>query len=137
MAPQIRMVQSSGTLMVEKIQSTLMHTIPLWKSQMVLALSTQHTMQATKAEKEVSDFTNKLLKENADKLKMASIQSAEASERSVVDLETVQHINESLISALTEVKDIQAQGHQRREEARVELQRLEGELKQALLEPRK
>ncbi len=136
MGPQIRMIQNNDTLMTEKIQTTIINTIPLWKSQMVLALGTHHSQQAIEAERKVTDMTNELLRQNADKLKMATVETAKASERSVVDIETLQHTNESLISTLDEVLKIQTEGAQKRREAEVELRRIEGELKQKLLEVR-
>ncbi len=136
MAPQIRMVQNNNTLMSDKIQSTLVNTIPLWKSQMVLALGLEHSRQAASAQREVTDMTNELLKKNADTLKMATVDIARGSERGVVDIETLQHTNESLISTLDEVLQIQEEGRQKRQEAEQELSRLEGELKQKLLDIR-
>jgi uncharacterized protein YaaN involved in tellurite resistance len=136
MAPQIRLVQGNDTLMAEKIQSTIVNTIPLWKSQMVLALGVAHSTQAAKAQREVTDMTNELLKKNAATLKMASIETAKESERGIVDMETLRTTNESLISTLDEVMRIQTEGHQKRKEAEVELNRIEGELKQKLLSMR-
>ena len=133
-APQIRLVQSNDTLMVEKIQSTVVNTIPLWKSQMVLALGVEHSAQAAAAKREVTDMTNELLKKNAEKLKMATIDTAKESERGIVDMETLKATNESLISTLDEVMHIQQEGRQKRREAEVEMQRLENELKQKLLQ---
>lgn len=133
-APQIRMIQSNDTLMVEKIQSTIVNTIPLWKSQMVLSLGVEHSAQAAKAQREVTDMTNELLKKNAAKLKMATIETAKESERGIVDIETLKTTNESLISTLDEVMHIQQEGRQKRREAEMEMQRLEGELKQKLLQ---
>ena len=136
MAPQIRMIQNNNTLMSDKIQSTLVNTIPLWKSQMVLALGREHSRQAASAQREVADMTNELLKKNADALKMATVDIARESERGVVDIETLQHTNQSLISTLDEVLQIQEEGRQKRQEAERELSRLEGELKQKLLDIR-
>lgn len=136
MAPQIRMIQNNNTLMSDKIQSTLVNTIPLWKSQMVLALGLEHSRQAASAQREVADMTNELLKKNADTLKMATVDIARESERGVVDIETLQHTNQSLISTLDEVLQIQEEGRQKRQEAERELSRLEGELKQKLLDIR-
>lgn len=136
MAPQIRMIQNNDTLMTEKIQTTIINTIPLWKSQMVLALGTHHSQQAIEAERQVTDMTNELLRKNADKLKMATVETAKASERGIVDIETLQHTNESLISTLDEVLQIQTEGVQKRREAEAQLRRIEGELKQKLLEVR-
>ena len=136
MGPQIRMIQNNDTLMSEKIQTSLVNTIPLWKSQMVLALGISHSKQAMEAQRAVSDMTNDLLKKNADMLKMATIETAKESERGIVDIETLQHTNQSLISTLDEVVQIQTEGRQKRQEAEVELRRIEGELKQKLLEVR-
>lgn len=133
-APQIRLVQNSDTLMSEKIQSTIVNTIPLWKSQMVLALGVNHAEQAAKAQREVTDMTNELLRKNAATLKMATIESAKESERGVVDIETLKMTNESLISTLDEVLRIQTEGHQKRQEAEAELNRIENELKAKLLQ---
>ena len=133
MAPQIRLVQNNDTLMSEKIQSTLVNTIPLWKSQMVLALGVSHSEQASKAQREVTDMTNELLKKNAEKLKLATIETAKESERSIVDIETLQATNQSLISTLDEVMTIQQEGRKKRMEAELELNRIEGELKNKLL----
>ena len=135
-APQIRLVQSNDTLMVEKIQSTIVNTIPLWKSQMVLALGVEHSAQAAAAQREVTDMTNELLKKNAAKLKMATIDAAKESERGIVDMETLKMTNESLISTLDEVMRIQQEGRQKRREAETEMHRLEGELKKKLLQMR-
>ena len=134
MAPQIRLVQNNDTLMTEKIQSTLVNTIPLWKSQMVLAIGINHSQQAAKAQREVTDMTNELLKKNAEVLKTATIQTAKESERGIVDMETLKKTNESLITTLDEVVRIQADGRTKRREAEVELSRMEGELKSKLLE---
>lgn len=134
MAPQIRLVQSNDTIMSEKIQSTLVNTIPLWKSQMVLALGINHSTQAAEAQREVTNMTNELLKKNAAVLKMATIETAKEAERSVVDIETLKQTNESLISTLDEVVKIQTEGKQKRREAEAELQRIEGELKNRLLQ---
>ena len=134
MAPQIRLVQSNDTIMSEKIQSTLVNTIPLWKSQMVLALGVSHSTQAARAQREVTDMTNELLKKNAAVLKMATVETAKEAERSIVDIETLKQTNESLISTLDEVVRIQAEGRQKRREAEVELRRIEGELRDRLLQ---
>ena len=133
-APQIRLVQGNDTLMVEKIQSTIVNTIPLWKSQMVLALGVEHSAQAAAAQREVTDMTNELLRKNAEKLKMATIDTAKESERGIVDMETLKATNESLISTLDEVMKIQQEGRQKRHEAEQEMQRLENELKGKLLQ---
>ena len=133
-APQIRLVQSNDTLMVEKIQSTVVNTIPLWKSQMVLALGVEHSAQAAEAQRQVTDMTNELLKKNAEKLKMATIEVAKESERGIVDIETLKKTNENLISTLDEVMKIQQEGRVKRQEAETEMHRMENELKQKLLE---
>lgn len=133
-APQIRLVQSSDTMMVEKIQSTIVNTIPLWKSQMVLALGVTHAEQAAKAQREVSDMTNELLKKNAEVLKTASIESAKESERGIIDMETLKTTNANLISTLDEVMKIQADGREKRRIAEQEMQAMETELKEKLLE---
>jgi uncharacterized protein YaaN involved in tellurite resistance len=134
MGPQTRLLQNNDTLMVEKIQSSLVNTIPLWKSQMVLALGLEHSRQATAAQSAVTNMTNELLKKNADMLKMGTVQTARESERSIVDIETLQHTNEQLISTLDEVLNIQRDGAAKRRAAEVELGRIEGELKQKLME---
>ena len=136
MGPQIRMIQNNDTLMTEKIQTSLVNTIPLWKSQVVLALGINHSKQAMEAQRAVSDMTNELLKKNADMLKVATIETAKESERGIVDIETLQHTNESLISTLDEVMTIQTEGRQKRKDAEAELQRIEGQLRQKLLEVR-
>lgn len=136
MAPQIRMIQNNDTLMSEKIQSTLVNTIPLWKSQMVLALGVAHSQQAAQAQREVTDMTNELLKKNSEALKTATIETARESERGIVDIETLQLTNQNLIQSLDEVVKIQTEGRQKRQAAEVELARIEGELKQKLLELR-
>lgn len=133
MAPQIRLVQGNDTLMSEKIQSTIVNTIPLWKSQMVLALGVTHSEQAARAQREVTDMTNALLRKNAETLKMATIETAKESERGIVDMETLKITNESLITTLDEVLRIQTEGKQKRKEAEVELNRMEAELKNKLL----
>ena len=134
MGPQTRLLQNNDTLMVEKIQSSLVNTIPLWKSQMVLALGLEHSRQATAAQSAVTDMTNSLLKKNADMLKMGTVAVARESERSVVDIETLQHTNEQLISTLDEVLTIQRDGAAKRKAAETELGKIEGELKQKLME---
>ena len=133
-APQIRLVQNNDTLMVEKIQSTIVNTIPLWKSQMVLALGVEHSSQAAAAQRQVNDMTNALLKKNAEKLKMATVETAKESERGIVDMETLKSTNESLISTLDEVMNIQREGRQKRQEAEAELRNMEQELKTKLLQ---
>ena len=137
MGPQTRLLQNNDTLMVEKIQPSLVNTIPLWKSQMVLALGMEHGRQATAAQSAVTEMTNELLKKNADMLKMGTIQTAKEAERSVVDIETLQHTNQQLISTLDEVLNIQREGAQKRKAAEAELGRIEGELRAKLLELRK
>ncbi len=136
MGPQIRLLQNNDTLMSEKIQTSIVNTIPLWKSQMVLALGMTHSQQALEAQQAVTNMTNELLKKNADKLKMATIETAKESERAIVDIETLQHTNETLISTLDEVLQIQTEGKQKRAAAEAELRRIEGQLKQKLLETR-
>ncbi|ERL08709.1 toxic anion resistance protein [Olsenella profusa] len=133
-APQIRLVQSSDAVMAEKIQSTVVNTIPLWKNQMVIALGIEHATQAARAQREVADMTNQLLKRNADQLKVATVESAREAERGVVDIETLRHTNEQLISTLDEVARVQSEGRERRRQAEAELTKIEGELKAKLLE---
>lgn len=133
MAPQIRLVQNNDTLMSEKIQSTIVNTIPLWKSQIVLALGVAHSENAVKVQNEVTNMTNELLKKNAETLKMSTIETAKASERGIVDIETLRQTNESLISTLDEVMKIQEDGRNKRREAEVELQNIEEQLKNKLL----
>ena len=134
MGPQTRLLQNNDTLMVEKIQSSLVNTIPLWKSQMVLALGLEHARQATAAQSAVTDMTNELLKKNAELLKTGTVAAAKEAERSVIDIETLQHTNEQLISTLDEVLTIQREGAAKRKAAEAELGRIEGELKQKLME---
>ncbi len=134
MSPQIRLVQNNDKLMTEKIQSTLVNTIPLWKSQMVLALGVAHSEQAVKAQREVTDMTNELLRRNAEKLKISTIETARESERGIVDMETLRMTNQSLIQTLDEVVKIQDEGRAKRRAAEAEIGRLEGELKQKLLD---
>ena len=134
MAPQIRLIQNNDTTMSEKIQSTLVNTIPLWKSQMVIAIGLDHSSEAAKAEKEVTDMTNALLQKNAEALKLATVESAKQSERGIVDIETLTKTNEMLISTLDEVMQIQAEGRTKRAEAETELERIEDEMKNKLLE---
>lgn len=134
MAPQIRMIQSNDTAMSEKIQSTLVNTIPLWKSQMVLAIGVEHSAQAAKAQREVSDMTNALLKKNAETLKMATVETAKESERGIVDIETLKQTNETLISTLDEVMRIQEDGRTKRREAETELVQIEDAMRKKLLE---
>ena len=136
MGPQTRLLQNNDTLMLEKIQSSLVNTIPLWKSQMVLALGLENSRKATAAQSAVTNATNELLKKNADMLKMGTVAAAKEAERSIIDIETLQHTNQQLISTLDEVMKIQQDGAQKRKEAELELGRIEGELKQKLLELR-
>lgn len=136
MSPQIRLIQSNDTMMAEKIQTSIVNTIPLWKSQMVLALGLEHSRQATAAQSAVTEMTNELLKKNADTLKMGTIATAKEAERSIVDIETLQHTNQQLIESLDEVARIQQEGAAKRREAEAQLGRIEGELKQKLLELR-
>lgn len=133
MAPQIRLVQGNDTVMAEKIQSTIVNTIPLWKSQMVLAIGISHSEQAAKAQRDVTNMTNELLRKNADMLKMATIETAKESERGIVDMETLKYTNASLITTLDEVVRIQAEGKEKRRVAEAELRKLESELKEKLL----
>ena len=132
MAPQIRLVQNNDTLMTEKIQSTLVNTIPLWKSQMLIALGIAHSQEAVKAQNEVSEMTNKMLKQNAENLKMATINTAKESERGIVDIETLTETNQKLIDTLEEVKRIQIEGKEKRAAAQQELRRIETELQKEL-----
>ena len=136
-APQIRLVQNNDTMMVEKIQSTIVNTIPLWKSQMVIALGVEHSTQAAEAQREVADMTNLLLKKNAEKLKLATVETARESERGVVEIETLKATNQALIETFDEVMKIQEEGRQKRKEAEAEMLRMENELKNKLLEIRK
>lgn len=133
MAPQIRMVQASDITMSEKIQSTLVNTIPLWKSQMIIALGVEHSREAAEAQRKVTDLTNDLLKKNAEKLKTATIETAKESERGIIDMETLVATNESLMSTIDEVMKIQQEGREKRREAEGKLVELEDELKQKLL----
>ena len=134
MAPQIRLIQNNDTLMTEKIQSTLVNTIPLWKNQIVLALGINHSKEAMEAEREVSNMTNELLKKNAETLHQATVEVAKESERGIVDIETLQHTNEELIATLDEVLAIQQEGHEKRQAAEAELARIESELHTKMLE---
>jgi uncharacterized protein YaaN involved in tellurite resistance len=133
MAPQIRLVQNNDSLMSEKIQSTIVNTIPLWKSQIVLALGVAHSNNAAKVQNEVTNMTNELLRKNAETLKMSTIQTAKESERGIVDIETLRNTNESLITTLDEVLRIQTEGREKRKAAEVELQNIEEQLKNKLL----
>lgn len=134
MSPQIRLIQNNDTLMIEKIQTSIVNTIPLWKSQMVLALGMHHSQQAMEAQREVTNVTNELLKKNAEKLKMGSIEVAKESERGIVDLETLKETNQKLIDTLEEVRTIQADGRARRREAEKELGKIETELREKLVQ---
>lgn len=134
MAPQIRLLQNNDTMMAEKIQTSIVNTIPLWKSQMVLALGLAHSQQAIEAQQAVSEMTNALLRKNAETLKQGTIAAAKESERGIVDIETLQATNRSLIETLDEVVKIQKDGKEKRAAAEVELGRIEGELKAKLLE---
>ena len=134
MGPQIRLIQNNDTMMAEKIQTSIVNTIPLWKSQMVLALGLAHSQQAIEAQRAVSDMTNELLKKNAAALKQGTIDAAKESERGIVDIETLQATNKSLIETLDELNKIQTEGRAKRAAAEVELGRIEGELKQKLME---
>lgn len=134
MSPQIRLIQSNDTMMAEKIQTSIVNTIPLWKSQMVLALGVEHSSQAAAAQRQVTDMTNELLRKNAEKLKMATVDTARESERGIVDMETLKATNESLISTLDEVMNIQKEGRQKRQEAEAELRAMEQDLKTKLLQ---
>ena len=136
MGPQTRMLQNNDVMMIEKIQSTLVNTIPLWKSQMVLALGLENARKATAAQVAVSEMTNELLKKNAEKLHQGSVDIAKEAERSIIDIETLQHTNEELIATLDEVMQIQRDGAQKRQAAEAELRRIEGELKAKLTELR-
>lgn len=136
MAPQIRLLQNNDSLMVEKIQTSIVNTIPLWKSQMVLALGLSHSQQAMEAQREVTNMTNELLRKNAETLKMGSVEIAKESERGIADLDTLKNTNQALIETLEEVRTIQSEGATKRREAEVELGRIEGELKQKLLDIR-
>lgn len=134
MAPQIRLIQSNDTAMSDKIQSTIVNTIPLWKSQMVIAIGLHHSTEAAKAQREVSDMTNMLLKKNAEALKMATIETAKESERGIVDIETLKATNQTLISTFDEVMKIQSEGREKRKAAEAELQQIENEMREKLLE---
>ncbi len=137
MAPQIRLIQSSNQMMAEKIQTSLVNTIPLWKSQMVLALGLAHTQEAMEAQRSVTDLTNELLKKNAEKLHMATVESAREAERGIIDIETLKHTNQMLIQTMDEVLNIQQQGREKRRNAEAELATIEGELRAKILEIRK
>jgi uncharacterized protein YaaN involved in tellurite resistance len=134
MAPQIRLIQNNDTTMSDKIQSTLVNTIPLWKSQMVIAIGLSHSSEAAQAQRAVSDMTNELLRKNAETLKVATVETAKESERGIVDIETLQATNQTLISTLDEVMKIQKEGREKRKNAEQELQKIETEMRQKLLE---
>ena len=135
-APQIRLIQNNDTVMVEKIQTTIVNTIPLWKSQMVLALGIAHSAEAAQAQRQVTDITNELLRKNAETLHMATVETAKESERGIVDIETLQKTNADLIQTLDDVMRIQMEGRQKRQAAEMEMHRMEEELKRKLLEIR-
>ena len=137
MAPQIRMIQSSNQLMAEKIQTSIVNTIPLWKNQMVMALGIAHTQKAMEAQRSVTDLTNELLKKNAEKLHMASVESAKEAERGIIDIETLKHTNKMLIDTMDEVLTIQQQGREKRRSAEAELATIENELREKMLETRR
>ncbi len=137
MAPQIRLVQNNDSVMSEKIQSTIVNTIPLWKSQMLIALGLAHSEQALKAEQAVTEMTNELLKKNAEKLHQSTVGIAKEAERGIIDIETLTHTNQELISTLDEVQKIREEGHEKRIAAEAELARIETEVKNKLLEIRK
>ena len=134
MGPQIRLLQNNNSMMAEKIQSTIVNTIPLWKNQMVLALGLAHSQQAMQAERAVTDMTNELLKKNAETLKMSTIETAKESERGIIDIETLVQTNQSLIDTISEVMTIQQEGHTKRVEAEKTLYQMENDLKKKLLE---
>ena len=134
MAPQIRLIQNNDTVMSEKIQSTLVNTIPLWKSQMVIAIGLDHSTDAARAQREVTDMTNALLKKNAEQLKTATIETAKEAERGIIDIETLQQTNQTLISTLDEVMKIQEDGREKRAAAEAQLAQIESEMRQKLLE---
>ena len=135
-APQIRMIQNNDNVMVEKIQTTLVNTIPLWKNQMVLALGIAHSTEAAQAQRQVTDITNALLKQNAEKLHMASVETAKEAERGIVDIETLKKTNAELIQTLDDVMKIQADGRAKRQAAEVEMAKMENDLKTKLLQIR-
>lgn len=134
MAPQIRLIQNNDIMMIEKIQTTIVNTIPLWKNQMVIALGLAHTQQAIEAERSVTDMTNQLLKQNAEALRVATVAAAEESERGIVDIETLTETNQKLIATMDDVLRIQREGHDKRVAAEAELVRMENELHRKLLE---
>ena len=134
MAPQIRLIQNNDSMMSDKIQSTIVNTIPLWKNQMVIAIGLKHSTDAAKAQKAVSDMTNELLKKNAESLKAATIETAKESERGIIDIETLKSTNKTLISTFDEVIKIQDEGRKKRKEAEAELRNIENEMRSKLLE---
>ena len=134
MAPQIRLIQNNDSMMSDKIQSTIVNTIPLWKNQMVIAIGLKHSTDAAKAQRAVSDMTNELLKKNAETLKAATIETAKESERGIIDIETLKSTNKTLISTFDEVIKIQDEGRKKRKEAEVELKNIENEMRTKLLE---
>ena len=134
MAPQIRLIQNNDSMMSDKIQSTIVNTIPLWKNQMVIAIGLKHSTDAAKAQRAVSDMTNELLKKNAETLKAATIETAKESERGIIDIETLKSTNKTLISTFDEVIKIQDEGRKKRKEAEVELKNIENEMRSKLLE---
>ncbi len=136
-APQLRMLQSSNSVMIDKIQTTLVNTIPLWKNQLVLAFGLNHAKQAAKAQREVTNMTNELLKKNADTLHLAATETAKETNRGIVDIETLQHTNEKLIQTFDEVLQIQAEGRKKRQEAESQMLAMEQQLKQKMLEIRR
>lgn len=136
-APQIRMIQNNDTTMIEKIQTTIVNTIPLWKSQMVLALGIAHSTEAAQAQRQVTDLTNELLKKNAETLHLASVETAKESERGIVDIETLKKTNQELIQTLDDVMKIQQEGREKRQAAEADMRRMENELKTKLLEIRR
>jgi uncharacterized protein YaaN involved in tellurite resistance len=136
MAPQIRLIQNNDSLMAEKIQSTIMNTIPLWKNQMVIALGIAHSQEAMEAQRRVTDMTNELLRKNMDALKAGTLETAKESERGIIDVETLKYTNEQLISTLDEVVKIQDEGRARRRQAETELAQIEGNIRQKLLDIR-
>lgn len=135
-APQIRMIQNNDTTMIEKIQTTIVNTIPLWKSQMVLALGIAHSTEAAQAQRQVTDLTNELLKKNAETLHLASVETAREAERGIVDIETLRQTNQQLIQTLDDVMKIQQEGRVKRQAAEADMRRMENELKSKLLEIR-
>jgi uncharacterized protein YaaN involved in tellurite resistance len=135
-APQIRMIQNNDTTMIEKIQTTIVNTIPLWKSQMVLALGIAHSTEAAQAQRQVTDLTNELLKKNAETLHLASVETAREAERGIVDIETLRQTNQQLIQTLDDVMKIQQEGRVKRQAAEADMRRMENELKSKLLKIR-